>query len=508
MNKALVYGKDSTERIVSVEVKDGTVEIFTEDSTGKINVQVVPHKYWLLYANKMSSKFQELTGEQHYSYLMEYDDYERYRQQVQNSYQKRYDFYTAHDPKSNFMLKSGVTYFKGLNPEDVSVLSTDLETTGLTHDKNSKVLLISNTFRKKGKITRKLFSVDEYGNDDKKMIAAWCKWVNEVNPSIVIGHRIMLYDIPYLLYRSDKLKIGRDGSAVTVSERSREFRKDGSQSYEYNDVHIYGREIIDTFFLSIKYDSQRKYSNYKLKDIIAHEKLEKKGRQFYDAATIKDNWHIPEERQKIKAYAMDDADDALALYDLMIPAYFYYAQHIPRAFQQINNTATGSQINDLMIRAYLQDGGGIPKASEKVEFEGAISFGTPGIHKNVFKIDVTGMYPGIMLQFRISPGKDKDPNDYFLQILEHFSSERIVQKTLFKKTKIRLHEDKSNSGKIVVNSGYGFMGAKGLHFNNPEGAAEVTRKGREILQSAIYWATGKEYSGISESSENEELQTA
>jgi DNA polymerase elongation subunit (family B) len=40
---------------------------------------------------------------------------------------------------------------------------------------------------------------------------------------------------------------------------------------------------------------------------------------------------------------------------------------------------------------------------------------------------------------------------------------------------------------------YGFLGAPGLNYNYPKGAAEVTSRGREILKKAVLWATGKEF---------------
>jgi DNA polymerase elongation subunit (family B) len=89
--------------------------------------------------------------------------------------------------------------------------------------------------------------------------------------------------------------------------------------------------------------------------------------------------------------------------------------------------------------------------------------------------------------------KEKDPEENFIKMTEYFTEERLVNKKLAKETGDRYYDDLQNAQKTVINSGYGFLGAPGLNFNYPEGAAFVTEKGREILKTAIQWATGKEY---------------
>lgn len=495
----LIYGKNELTRIVSVEPgPDGTAEIFRELEDGSVVSTTVPNSYFILYTENLNPKFKRLSGNQPYKYMVEYPSYEKYREVLSSSYKKRYDLYTIRDPKESMLVKDGYTYFKGMKVEDVSVLSFDIETTGLTHDKNSKVLLISNTFRRNGKVTKRLFSLDDY-IDQQTMISEWCRWVCLMDPSVVVGHNLYGFDLPYLHFCSGKyelqgLFLGRNGSAVKFAGRNSQFRKDGSQAYDYENAYIYGREIVDTWFLSMKYDvsARREYESYQLKEIVKHEKLARPGRQYYDGAKIKDNWHDPVEREKIKAYAIDDADEALALYDLMIPSLFYYAQSIPRSFQAIVNTATGSQINSLMVRSYLQQGHSIARGSEKTEYEGAIAFGVSGIHKNVFKIDVQSLYPSIILSEKLW-NKEKDPQGLFLKIVEYFTAERIRNKEQGETTGQRYFKDLSDSQKIVINSMYGFLGAPKLNYNSPKDAARITEVGRNHLKQTIKYLSGKNY---------------
>lgn len=488
----LIYGKDDTMNVVSVEPGDKSLTIFTETEDG-IHKQTIENEIWLLTNRCVSSKQLTLNGNQYYKYVGLFSNQEEFKNVKSNLYRRKVDFYTINDLKENALVANGMTYYKGMKPNEVSVLFFDIESMGLVHDNNSAVLLISNTYRKKDKIIKKLFAYDEYSSQ-AELLNAWSSWVREMDPSILCGHNIFSYDLPYMNFCAQQsgteLLLGRDGSAIKFNDYTSQYRKDGSQSYDYHNAFVFGREIVDTFFLSMKYDIGRKYESYGLKSIIKYEKLEKADRQFYDAGKIKDNFKNPEEWTKIKAYAMDDADDAMALFDLMIPSYFYFTQSVSKTFQQMINSATGSQINNMMVRAYLQDGNSIAKSSDATEFEGAVSFGIPGIYKNCFKVDVASLYPSIMREYKVYD-KYKDPNKYFLEMVEYFTLERLKNKKLAKDTGDKFYKDLEQSQKIAINSMYGFMGASGLNYNSPSNASLVTRKGREILIKSIEFATGK-----------------
>lgn len=490
----LIYGKNNKERIVGVEPEDGFCTLFLEDKNGDVQQEVVQNRWWLLSNKKLGNNWNTLKGNLHYKYGKQFIEREEFLK-VKN-YRRNDDIFTIFDPKESFLVNFGYTYFKGMKHKDVSILSFDIEAVGLEHNKDSKVLIISNTFRNKKGLVRKMFTYDEY-ETQADLINAWCKWVREVNPAIIAGHNIYTYDLPYLDFiakREDtELLLGRNKSALWFQNKESKFRKDGSQFLHYKKPHVYGRELLDTYFLSIKYDTvAKKYESYALKKIIATEGLEVKERQHYDASQIRFTYNNPVEWEKIKRYAEFDADDALALWDLMGASYFYMCQSVPKSFQMLNESATGSQINALLIRSYLQEGHSIPKASDPVEFEGAISHGVPGIHKNVLSFDVASLYPSIMREYKVCC-KEKDPEENFIKMTEYFTEERLINKKLAKETGDRYYDDLQNAQKTVINSGYGFLGAPGLNFNYPEGAAFVTEKGREILKTAIQWATGKEY---------------
>lgn len=488
----LIYGKNQTENITSISHLDGKFYIFKNDGTH----EEIPGYYYILGDKQYSTKFTRLEGKNYYKFIREYDKYEDYVEGKHQAY--KFGGWSPRDPVEGLMLKIGYTYFKGMKANEPSVLAFDIETTTVNpRSEDARVVLISNTLRKNGVITKKLFDINSY-NDDTEMIKSWAKWVKEVDPAILCGHNIFSFDLDYLNVRSEyNLSIGKMDQPLVFAEKPSLKRKDGSQSYEYYNATVFGREIIDTMFLALTYDVGRKFPSYGLKPIIEFLGLEKEGRIKWDfkVNSVFETMNNPEKWKQFKEYCQDDGDDALALFDLMIPSFFYLNQSIPKTLQQMINTATGTQINSFMIRSYLQNNQSIAKTTKVDSFEGGISMGIPGIYENVRKVDVASLYPSIMLSYDIYD-KYKDPNRNMLKSLEIFRDERLKNKDLAEKTNDKYYDDLQNSQKIVINSMYGFMGAEGLNYNYPNGAALVTKMGRETLLKGVQWATGHEINKV------------
>jgi DNA polymerase elongation subunit (family B) len=482
----LIFGKDKTEGVVSIEIEDDNVVLFFNDGSSEVR----PLVYWMLAPRKIDSKFTRLKGNLHYKYIRTFPTKEEFRKHTKKYFKK--DTYQVYNPKEAAMIYYGITLFKGLKFEDVSILSFDIEAEGLTHHSNSQVFLITNTFRStKGKITKKHFRVDEY-QDDVEMIKAWCDWVVEMDPTILNGHNCNSYDIPYLVHcYGEDLPIGKEGKPINIAQKDSNFRVDGNQVWTYKKIDVFGRHLVDGTHLAVKYDIGRNYPSWGLKQIAEYEGIVKEDRQFYDASKIGQNWSDPEEREKIVAYGVDDSDDSLALYDIHAPSLFYMTQSIPKPYQLISQSASGSQLNAIMVRSYLQGGYSIPKANEGEYVAGGMSYGIPGIYENVVKWDAKSYYPSTVLAFDIYDPV-KDPQGNYLEMVRYFTYKRFEQKDMYKKTKDKYYDDLQASSKTFINSAYGLLGTKGLNFNSYENAQLITKCCRAGLQKAIIWATGKD----------------
>jgi DNA polymerase elongation subunit (family B) len=481
----LIFGKNSLEQIISLEVKDDKVWLFLNNG----EVLEKPMIYWILSEKKLDAQFDRLEGNQHYKYIRRFVSYKAFKK-CTLKYKKK-DTFQIWNEKESAMIYYGYTMFKGLKVSDVSVLSCDIEAAGLERNDESEVYLITNTFRdSKGVITKKHFRVDNYSSD-VEMIGEWCKWVVSIDPTILTGHNFFGYDLPYLNHcYGEPLPIGKYGETIEINKKPSHYRVDGTQTWDYHKIHIYGRHIIDGMFLAVKYDIGRKYLSWGLKQIAEQEGFVNPDRQFYDASKIRENWGDPIEREKIVAYGIDDSDDSLSIYDLMIPSIFYMSQSIPKPFQLIGLSASGAQLNSIMVRAYMQEGHSLPKASEKDYVSGGMSYGVPGIYDNVVKWDAKSFYPNTILTFEIYD-KMKDPKGYFLEMVRYFTHKRFEQKDQYKATNDKYYDDLQASSKVFINSSYGMLATPGLNFNSFGKAALITKCCRAALQKAVLWATDK-----------------
>lgn len=495
-NDSLLYGKSGIKHLVGIETEDDGVHLFIQNmESGEVEEQIKPHRYWLLSNRNIDGKFTKLEGNLHYCWGRQFatkEDFMRHR-----GMWRKYDTYSIYNSEEAAMCKDGYTFFRDMKPSDVSLLSFDIETTGLDgYADDAKILLISTTHRNTfGESVNKLFSYDEY-ESEADMLLDFFAYVREKDPSLLVGHNIITYDFCYIQARCEinnvPFIIGRNDSEVKFNTYESKFRLDGTRDLLYKNVHVWGRSIVDTFLLAIKYDIAKQYESYALKPLIRQMGLEKQDRQYYDAGSIRDNYKNLDEWKKIKSYAEADAEDAVKLWDAFGTAQFYWSQYVSRPFGSLLLSATGSQINNMMVRSYLQNKHSIPKADESGKFSGAISYGKPGIYKNCVRWDVSSLYPSIILTYNVC-NFEKDPQGNFLKICKSLTEERLKNKQLAKETGDSYYDDLQGSQKIGINSMYGFMGAPGLNFNSLKHADMITTKGREILQTAIKWATGKDY---------------
>jgi DNA polymerase I len=497
----ILYGSSDLENIVNVSSRYGKIYIYREDAEG-VHMDVHPYRPWVLANEALDDRFQELEGDNYFKYIRMFDNEKSWREFRRDF--KHSGIWSPSNLVQMAMMTNGLTYHKGTKRKDVSTLSFDIETTGLRHDDYSKVLIISNTYRKGDLIVRKMFTLDEY-RSQAEMIMAWCRWVKAMDPSVMVGHNIFSFDIPYMLFCAEKsgatLELGRDGSVLKLQMWESQFRVDQTRNIAYRMPEVFGREMVDTFFVAMKWDIGKKFSSYALKKIIAEAGLERTDRVMVNAGLIWKYWDNrfsnPGEWEDVKKYAEHDGDDGLAVYDLCADAFFYPCQNVPFTYERMCLSASGSQINAMFLRAYLNDGCSIPKPDEKKKFQGAISLGIPGTYRNCLAFDVNSLYPSVIIQYDVYD-RVKDPKCYMLHMVKAFRKQRLEFKEKALTDDFYVTLDAVAKG--FLNSFYGFCSTGGLHFNSQKCAEFITEKGREILETAIKWATGKNYEELLESS--------
>lgn len=412
------------------------------------------------------------------------------KRQIEEAYRQRY----ADGPGQHYWWKpavpalqfrTGITSFKGMQFDEVKVMSLDIETF-TSHDKyfsdasdkDDRVIIIS-LCTNRGK--QWLLTLQD--DDEAALLRALNALVRAEDPDVIVGHNLLGFDLPYLATRADqlgiKLQLGRDGG-----ELRRRAQRNGSAAWE-----AAGRHLVDTLPALISYDfTSRTLPSYQLKEAVWHFGLSSDRRDF-DRSRISEMWQ--NQRDDLLTYAMNDAEDSLKLYRFLMPASFFQAQILPFPFQEVCTMGTGTKVDNLIIRNYLLSGQALPL---KGNLDGAMDSGgltealELGWVENVVKADAASLYPSICLRYGLQPRHDH--LGQFLATLRELTGRRLQAKDQLKllprgTTEHMALDAWQGALKILINSYYGMLGTGRLHFSDPETAQAITEKGQLILKQMV-----------------------
>jgi len=396
-------------------------------------------------------------------------------------------------PVKQFLVRSGVTLFKGLEFRAVRRLQFDLETTTLQPDApDARIFMIAVGDNRGG---HWVFC----GDDERDLLQQFIQLIRTQDPDTIEGHNLFGFDLPYLAARAQAhrlpLYLGRNGSALTFGrERNCPI---GGISRPFQPAQIWGRHLVDTLLAVQRFDVGRgDLESHALKEVAVHYGIAAENRVYVDRATIVELWE--RDPDAVTRYAMQDVEETRRLAELVLPTEFYQAQMVPESYQNCATGGSGEKINSLLIREYLRQGHGIPLPRPPVACPGGhTEIRETGILRRVVKADVESLYPSIMLRYGIRPSPDV--LGVFLPMLSELTARRLEAKAKAKgrdgslqiencKLQIANCEREraywdglQSSFKILINSFYGYLGAP-FHFNDFQAAAQVTTTGQEIVK--------------------------
>ncbi len=401
-------------------------------------------------------------------------------------------FFLLNDPVQQHMLATGRTFFKNMNFGDLKRMQVDIETY------TAGAYEFSNPTREGDRIIAiALAGQDGWHEvlsgtklDEKAMIQRFVEIVRERDPDVLEGHNLFKFDLPYLAARARlhkvKLALGRDGS-VPDSRPSR--FSVAERTISYPRTEIFGRHVVDTFFLAQIYDvSQRSLEGFGLKDIAAHFGVSAPNRTYLEGGEIARTFD--KDPETVMRYARDDILETKSVSDLLSPTYFVQAQMLPFSYQNVCVRGNGMKIDALLLREYLREGRSVPLPDLPREFEGGYTdiFFT-GVAKNVHHCDVRSLYPSIILKDKLSPRTDE--LGVFLKLLTYLRTLRLETKERMQKS--RAAEERhflnamQSTFKILINSFYGYLGFSQARFSDFAMAEKVTAEGRALLRQMIDW---------------------
>jgi DNA polymerase elongation subunit (family B) len=247
---------------------------------------------------------------------------------------------------------------------------------------------------------------------------------------------------------------------------------------------------VDTYLLALLNDiTARELNSYGLKEVAVHFGIteeEGSGRTYIEGSRIQEAF--AGDRERFRAYLGDDLRETQGLADLFLPTYFEQARTFPIALQEATLRGTTVKIDLLFLEEYYHARQSCPQPPEIRPFDGGYtrSF-NEGVFRHVLHFDVASLYPSLLLNIGRNPANDS--LGVFIPLLRRLLEYRLRYKQLARSSPSDEERAEAQARqaayKILINSFYGYLGFSGARFGDGELAAEVTRRGRELLQQLI-----------------------
>jgi DNA polymerase I len=326
---------------------------------------------------------------------------------------------------------------------------------------------------------------------EKQLLAELNTALREEDPDVIEGHNIFKFDLDYLRQRCRRHKVpcawGRFGQKATF-RNSR--LKVAERWIDFPRCDLPGRAVVDTYLLVQLYDlTTREMTSFGLKDVAVYFGITEEdgdARTYLAGSRIFDAYQ--HDRDKFLAYLGDDLRETEGIADRLLPTYFEQTRTFPILLQEATLRGTTGKIDLLFLERYYHERHACPAPPEVQPFEGGYTRSFhEGVFRHVLHFDVASLYPSLLLHIGRNPRND--PLGVFIPLLSSLRDYRLKFKQLARSAPT---EDERNeaqarqaSFKILINSFYGYLGFSGARFGDGELAAEVTRRGRELLQQLI-----------------------
>lgn len=480
----ILFGWKDTPRLVAVEMTDTEAILHQRTPEGTCTSWREPFTPWLLTTQQYSdigAQWQQLDGDG-YCWMAKFGSWTEYQNARMRLRDMHVEMLAYGSPERQFLTLTGYTLFKEMRFDDVHRMQVDIETGGLNpQDPANRILVIVlHDNRGWNEI------IDDA--DEAQMLRRFVQLVRERDPDVIEGHHLFGFDLPYLIERARRhniaLTIGRSGQLMSIGgERNLPI---GAINRPYRPVYIPGRHVVDTYFAVQRYDwAKGDLQSYGLKEVARAYGIAHEDRVTIDRTTLYDQWKSNPE--KVRQYALQDAQEAAKLAEIVLPTEFYQTQMVPDTYQHVATAGSGEKINAIFGRAYLHAGYAIPRPLPARDYPGGYTeVRRTGVISRVVKADVESLYPSIMLVHRIAPASDR--LGVFLPALEELTRRRLEAKAELRRASdpiTRAYWDGiQGSFKVLINSFYGYLGAN-FPFNDFDAARQVTEEGRKIAMRLV-----------------------
>ncbi|WP_199698423.1 DNA polymerase domain-containing protein [Deinococcus cavernae] len=381
--------------------------------------------------------------------------------------------YVSAGPIEQYLTATGRTYFKGMSFDDPVRLQFDLETTALTPEEGRIFMIAVRDNRGFEKVLEARRPAQE-----ADLIAELMQFIHERDPDIIENHNISAFDLPFLMGRARTLRVplelGRPGGPVGIWRV-----QDGRTSPHWA---VSGREILDTI------DAVRRMDlpSAGLKVVSQLFGIAPPDRVYLEGERIAETYR--DHPALVRQYALQDVEEVDHLARRVLSASFELAKMTPRPYHRLPYAGPAMGVLEpMLIRAYFHAKHALPPEQPhhaEPHSGGHVELFAEGVLQRVVKADVASLYPSVIRAERIEPRSD--PLHVFLHLMDHLTARRLQHKAAMRRGETGEHRAMQSAMKLIINSGYGYLGAGRMAiFGDRDAADRVTTKGREILSNVV-----------------------
>ncbi|MFU8780566.1 MAG: DNA polymerase domain-containing protein [Kiritimatiellia bacterium] len=502
----LLFGADTQAGIVAIESladrAEPSVRLFVRNADG-VQTRDVGFQPFLLTTEALATKYPsacervQLTGKGRLNARMAFKTWKQFvdaRQWLQaetgeSPGSPSAPYLAISDPVRQYMLQTGATHFKGMQFEELHRMQFDIECI------TSPGFDFCNAEREGDRIVAIGLAdqsgwtevVGGKGESEAEILQRFLALVQERDPDVLEGHNCCNFDLPYIAARAALHKIpfalGRDGSVPR--QRSSQISV-GERMSSYTRFDVYGRHVIDTFFLAQAYDqSHRALDSLGLKAVALHFHVAAENRTYIAGGDITDIFHRAPET--LCAYVLDDVTETRAISDILSRSAFVQARMLPLGYQDTAVRGNAVKIDQLLLRAYYQRSAALPKPEGGRPIAGGYTdVFMEGVVRPVHHCDVRSLYPSLMLTQRLGPASDDA--GVFLALLDLLRTFRLDAKKAMQLADGASRQEldaMQTTFKILINSFYGYLGFTQGRFNDFSAADRITSEGRNLLADMV-----------------------
>ncbi|MBS7655780.1 DNA polymerase II [Candidatus Bathyarchaeota archaeon] len=338
---------------------------------------------------------------------------------------------------------------------------------------------------------------------DENIIEEFSRFINEVNPDVIVGFNNNNFDWFYLIERAEvnglDLHVTRDKSKPHKSI--------------YGHISIAGRANLDLLDFAKDIPEIKLETLDELADFLKIKKNEAKPLILDVSKYIK----AKEGRAFLLKASLNNAELILNACEVLLDFFIQLSSITNLPLDQVIAAPVGFRVDAYLIMQAYKMNELIPRRKEQIYQSykgGAVLSPKHGLHKNIAVLDFASMYPNLMMLYNISPdtlASPSDSNENLISIpeVEHkfrreppglykivFSNllaERNAIKERLKQlpqesVEYKLLKERSKAVKIITNACYGYAGWIGARWYSREVAESATALGRKAIKEVMHIA--------------------